>query len=1538
MNINYKGFFAALLLASALPSGIYAQRIQQKLGRSVVAAARNQEVLVSWRKLAQEPENSTYNLYMRAQGSQDYTKVNTEPIATTNFATRTATIPYGSELAVTVVSPDGTEGDKSAPFLFKQQAYGNVFLDIDFETAVLNPNNYEFKYAWPMDTDGDGENDALLVDRRYCGLAGSADPGCTTTSHKLQAYSFEGKCLWTVDMGPNVDIDAGQNDMVVAYDINCDGKCEVIIKSSDGTRFWDKAAGTWGKYVGGSATADTDGDGITDYTTQKQRNPPYYISIIDALTGEEITHSELDYTAINDGTDAYSRDNRADYADDSNGLEYAFLGGKFAICYFDGIHPSLAVQCYNRRTDKVHHYYVCEWKFDWAGGRPANWHHANTWAMANSEPKAAEFHQCRVADVDGDGIDELMEGGYAYNPVKGMVMSPGIGHGDRFDVSDIDPDRPGLEVYAIQQTNLLGQLIYDAATGEHIKEWFLPIIGDVGRGRCIDVDPERRGYEVFSTMGNLYDCKGNVIAEGETAYPVEAVWWDGDLQRELIASPGGSGRNTNVIVSKYDGTRLVQFSSESDWAVHAGGAVRPAFMGDMTGDWREELILMKQGEQTSTGIVGYATTIPTDYSFYTLQEDPHYRLDCTTRGYYQMPCTGFYLGSDMPYPPLPPVMVADLRWQGGAEWGAQGGGFTSFDQTAALGYADGKSVIFDISGQNAQPIQLSGSLRPSVVYVVNPKGHDYTFAGSGTLAGEMELWKSQQGTATFACDLAFTGRTVVSEGTLCLNGTVAGPIELRGKGTLAGTGTLNGDMAFEAALNHEGCRIMPGSQADGFGTLTFGKSLVLPGDVYVEIRAAEGQSAKVMVNGDLTLEGRNYITVAFEGDALAAGRYVLAECTGELAADLSQVEVRGLSQGYSLAIEGKQLVLTVDATRAPQQGVAWTGAESNVWDYKSDNFEVDDAPTAFVTGDQVVFTDASANRNIVLNESMATSGVTFDFDQGTYSLTGDGGISGSGSLTKLGSGELVMELPNSDFTGPVTINEGTVTVTSIADGGSKSALGAAPAAEGNFLMGGGTLNVRATNMATDRVLTLTADTSTISVESATGTISLKGMVTGDGYLVKDGPGQLNFTYGGTNPFAGLIVRGGKVATGAWNATFGKVGSPMVLEGGTVDLLDVNSSSTRPVFNHRVTVVEGTENTIMGTTRGAINGSFSGKGVLTIVSDGVRNDIGANFSAFEGTLIAQGENFRLMDNVTDMGMTRFVLDAGAKVGHYESNGKNARAVTTKIGSVASDADDCELGNGSDSYEVGRNNDDTTFDGVLKARSFTKWGTGTWTLTSSKSTSSVTVAEGTLKLSNTRFSSQMEAFSAGKVTVNAGGTLAGTGGAASIEVNKGGRIAAATETTYGTLKATGTVVMGQGSTIEVKVGATSSGSATNDKYNFGGKLTHNGDTILVKVAPGRTLSAGDEIEIFIGEGGQEGTYVIKTECDGRTIGWDDSALLAQGVLRVASVTGIESTAADAATVDVYSADGIKLRSGVAREDALEGLPAGVYVVDGVKIVKQ
>lgn len=48
-----------LIMLAALPANMMAQRLQQPLGRAVVAVTDNSKdaVLVSWRKLAQEPED-----------------------------------------------------------------------------------------------------------------------------------------------------------------------------------------------------------------------------------------------------------------------------------------------------------------------------------------------------------------------------------------------------------------------------------------------------------------------------------------------------------------------------------------------------------------------------------------------------------------------------------------------------------------------------------------------------------------------------------------------------------------------------------------------------------------------------------------------------------------------------------------------------------------------------------------------------------------------------------------------------------------------------------------------------------------------------------------------------------------------------------------------------------------------------------------------------------------------------------------------------------------------------------------------------------------------------------------------------------------------------------------------------------------------------------------------------------------------------------------------------------------------------------------
>ena len=1494
-----------IMMMAVIPAILPAQRLQQPLGRAVVAVNRSGSTirsvtssagtgsLISWRKLAQEPEGTTYNVYRRSAGAENYSKINATPLKVTCLST---TLTNNTEYAVTAITPDGVEGPMSAPFLYKTQAYPNVWFDFNFDDNVIKRNDYRTKYCWPMDLDGSGEFDAVVVDRLYAGSSTDEEGGdnTATTSHKIQAYRLDGTLLWTVDMGPNVNICAGQNDMVLAYDINCDGRCEVIVRSSDGTRFWDKENETWGKYVGGSTDADTDQDGIIDYRSQTRRNPPVYISVIDGKTGAELAWTELKYDELTEpsGGDAYRRDNRSSYMN----FGYGAMEGHYGIAYLDGIHPSLIMECEDRDTGGSHHGYVLTWDYDWTGGTPTNWHHSHTWVRNPIKPACAEFHQIRILDSDGDGCDEMWAGGYGVNPAQNRYTSTGLAHGDRFIISDIDPDRPGLEGFAIQQSALLGQCLYDARTAERIKEWYLPSVYDVGRGACLDIDASHKGYEILSYADEfVYDCKGEKTGQTRTGSMFEGIWWDGRLQREWINSPGGSGWGTNMMVTRVLGDRLCEFSQESSWATHGGTGTRPAFMGDLTGDWREEIILAKQNADSSTGLVGYTTNIPTTYSIYCLQQDPHYRLDCTTRGYYQHPNTGFYLGGDMPMPPLPPVFEADVRNE----------------------MASGKSVMFDLQGNNQSPITVNHA--PTALYLMNPRGHDYTFTGEGT-TGTGQLIKSMQGTVTFNAPLGHTGQNIISEGTLVVNGQISGPVELRARGTLSGHAVLQDTITFEGALNYEGCRLMPvGSN----GVITFRKSLVLPGDVYIEVEAG----GRLTVEGDLTFKNTNYVTVNLPSQDGAD--YVLAECTGTLTCDVTKLKTRGLDGiNYDFVVDGKQLILKIHATRAPQQNVVWTGSESSQWNYKAQNFSIGNA-TSFVAGDAVVFNEQATQKTVTVNEMMVTGGVAFD--SGKYVLSGDGGISGEGDLTVNQSADVTLNMKYSDYTGKTIINGGTLTVPNFYDGGQKSAIGASTKDDGNLQINGGTLVLSKDNMATDHIVTLT-DTATIRVALSNSALSLKGQVKGTGYLVKDGPGRINFNYGGTNNFAGVIIKKGTIAQGAWNSTFGRSGSPMVLAGGDVQLIDNNNSSTQPTFNYVCTVQEGTTNTIVGTSRGKINGSFKGSGNLTIQTKYVRCDVGADFSNFEGqlTAIGDGGNFRLMSNVTNMSKTRLVVGAGTYVAHYASGSGNEATATTKIGSLssASSATDATLGGSGSTYEIGYLNSDAVFYGLLKAKSTVKVGTGKLTLRTAGHTSPITINGGTLDMVNAT-SNQM---TTGTITVKSAGLLSGTGLLQTVIVQKGGTVRGGTSvSSVGTLRLGGNLTLQAGATTRVLLGTTS-----NTTLTVSGQITHNGDTIEVVVPEGRTLNVGDAVEVYK-SGFTKATGDVVVKC--QQYAFDTSKLNTDGVLVVTDVTnGISDVQGSDTPVDVYSVDGLKLRQGVPYGQALDALPAGVYIINGRKVTKR
>lgn len=1165
-----------------------AQRKMQPLGRGVVAVQNGSNVTVTWRRLAQEPESAKYNIYVSKTADGNYTLLNNTPLANTNYSTTLSRLPYGSYVSVSIITSKG-EGEKSKPFYFKNNGLRNIYMEISFDKSPLSKSKYTTKFVWPCDLNGDGEMD-YVVDR--CPVDGSRN-------FYVEGYLADGTFLWNVDLGVNEVPCDGQNDNMCAYDIDCDGFGELIVQTSDGTRFWDKENGTWGKYLFGKSTGDSDGDGIIDYDTQSTKNPPRYMTVIDGMTGAEKASAEFAYDV------AYNRTNKASLMGD----EYNKHEGHVGIFYHDGIHPAIVGEWHTRSADGNTHYYR----------NVAFGYEGEEWKLLFSKPTGgAVFHMIRIADVDGDGCDEMLSGAYAMDQDGSTLYNSGIAHGDRHRISDIDPERPGLECFSIQQYagDMLGQILYDAGTGEPIKKWYLPAVGDVGRGECLDLDKSHIGWEMFSTMDGyqIFDAKGNKI-DGKVGYfPTEGIWWDGQLDRERVDTPDGDGKNAMVV--DYESGRLIEMAKESGWTINSVYGKRANFWGDIIGDWREEMILLRVQNGVCQGIVGFTTDYTTSVNnIYCLQEDPHYRGDCTTRGYYQSPNPGFYLGYDMPRPQLPPCMVAD-------------------EHNDVFG--------IDLGNANITPREDIDN-----VYAMPVKGQVLTM--NSNMNGTVNLWKSQQGTLVMNGSNSSTGITYISEGILQLNGEIAGTIELRARGTLSGSGTV-GNIVFEGALNYEGGRIMP------TGTLTFKQGLEINKKTYIEINIDD--NSHLHVDGNFTVSKPVIFTI--NASNLTEGEYTLVDYTDEFVGSESSFSVRGLTGlSYNIVNKNKAITLVVNSQREASDGVEWIGAESKVWDYQTENFMLNAEATSFVAGDGIIFSDNAANTTVSVNEAMPIGSVTFTNNEKTYTIQGNGGISGTGDLIVSGNGKVLLNAVKSDYTGKTILNSGTITVKELADASIPSSIGAASANAENFQIGKATLIINNTNTATNRGITLN-DTATVSI--ATGTVSLKGKIIGNGALLKKGAGQLNVTFAGANAWAETILSAGTLAMGAWNTTFGKATSPIhVVGNSTISMFDNNKSSEMPNFQNAVTIDEGKTLTFHAGSRCNIKGSLLGTGTYKINFPYVRGDVSTNTSKFEGIYEVASSNCRFVQSM-DFSKATLKLDEGAYAAGYKA-GKGDEAVYT-----------------------------------------------------------------------------------------------------------------------------------------------------------------------------------------------------------------------------------------------------------------------------------
>jgi rhamnogalacturonan endolyase len=624
--------YGVLLLCLVFGSTDSAQRKMEYLGRGVVAQnTGNGNVYISWRYLGTDPENIAFNIYRVTDGGSAK-KLNDKLITTTtDYSDQGVDMTKSNAWYVRPVV-GGVEWAPSTSFTLPANAAVKKYIALPLQPL----SGYYTIHVYVGDLDGDGEYDYIV--KRM--------PDTYAKNVYLEAYLNDGTYKWRVDLGPNTEQgNAAANPFLLVYDFDSDGKAEVFTRTSEGTVFAD-----------GMKIGDVNKDGVTDYRTFPPvsslgymllgDNCPEYVSMVDGMTGKEITR-----------TNYLARGAKAQWTalwGDSYGhrMNFNFVG----VAYLDGVNPSIIA---SRGEGSLMDIIAWDYKNKSFSTR---WTWSSKGKTFSSGQHWADFHNIRVVDLDGDGKDEVSWGVNAMDDNGSpLYLAPSdLGHGDRFGIGDFDPDRAGLEAFVIQQraksTNIVElAALYDAKTGTRIKTFKGPSC-DVARGDVADIDPRYKGMEYFSYASrNLLNCKGDSIAPA-IPHPALSIWWDGDLLRELLDAADKNGYSP--IINKWNYTtstsgRLLSLYNEggqySTRTIYAG---RPPLYADIMGDWREEIIC-ENSNRTELRI--FTTPIPATRRIYTLMHNPAYRLCINLKYYLPTPYPDFYLGEGMETPPMPNI-------------------------------------------------------------------------------------------------------------------------------------------------------------------------------------------------------------------------------------------------------------------------------------------------------------------------------------------------------------------------------------------------------------------------------------------------------------------------------------------------------------------------------------------------------------------------------------------------------------------------------------------------------------------------------------------------------------------------------------------------------------------------------------------------------------------------------------------------------------------------------------------------------------------
>lgn len=597
-------------------SGSLPARQGEYLNRGLVAVLVDSGVFLSWRYLNTDPDEIAFNVYKNGN------KVNAAPIRdVTNYVDATGADSSRYQISTIV---NGKEEMLPESVSVWHNDYLPIPLDKPADGRTKDGGSYSYTAsdASVADVDGDGEYEIVFLwnptnakDNSQAGYTGNV---------YIDAIELDGSKLWRIDLGVNIRAGAHYTQLMV-YDLDGDGQAEVVVKTADGTK---------------DGKGQVIGDGTKDYRNEGGYilTGPEYLTLFDGETGEALSTVAYEVPRGDVGAWGDGYGNRVD----------RFLA---AIAYLDGATPSVVMtRGYYTRTvlaayDYVGGELVKRWVFDSD--------------VAGEQYEGQGNHGLSVLDVDADGKDEIMFGALAINDDGTVMYSTGLGHGDAMHAGKLNPNREGYQVVSVHEHTgaQYGIEMRDAATGEII--WGEHTGIDTGRGMSADIDPTYPGYESWAStivagqmepVTRVYSATGDVIYEGTEAPKSAnfAIWWDGDLQRELFDHVWDNSTAKGIpVVYKWDvaNKKLNEIFRATGALTNNHTKGNPAIQADLLGDWREELLLRSED---STEYRLYTTTIPTAYRIPALMQDPLYRLGVAWQnvGYNQPPHTSIYIGAE----------------------------------------------------------------------------------------------------------------------------------------------------------------------------------------------------------------------------------------------------------------------------------------------------------------------------------------------------------------------------------------------------------------------------------------------------------------------------------------------------------------------------------------------------------------------------------------------------------------------------------------------------------------------------------------------------------------------------------------------------------------------------------------------------------------------------------------------------------------------------------------------------------------------------